>query len=372
VQGTVRKSASRLRITAQLTETASGQSLWGERYDRELSGVFEIQEELSHAIVGALEVTLLPKEKSAIDERSTSSAHAYDIYLRARSYWVECESSDVRRNEEIVRLCGEATALDPDYASAWALLALARAELRFWHRHSLDSVTAAERAIALDPRLPEPHCVRARLFEEQGEDDNAAAAVELALALKPDSWEANREAAQLLFRKGATRQAIPFFEKAVMLAVKDHHSAAMLTFCYDAIGNVTGAHRTAEIAVYRAERAIICDPANGMAFASAASGLAVLGESDRARRWIRKALNVDSGNLAMRYALAATLASRLDDEEGALDVIEPFTETIALGPHLRMLERDPSWAAIRGGPRFEAMLQRSRKRVDALTRSPVM
>jgi adenylate cyclase len=366
LEGTVRKSAARLRVTAQLTDTSSGRSLWAERYDRELSDVFEIQEEISHAIVEALQVTLLPQEASAINERSTSSARAYDLYLRARGHWAECEPADARRNAEIARLCGEAVELDPDYASAWALLALASAELRFWTGEGPDAVSAAERAMTLDARLPEPHCVRARMFEEHGDDDSADAAVELALALKPDSWEANREAAQILFRRGSPGDAIPYFEKAADAERIDHHSPAMLICCHRATGDSGGAARAAEMAVFRAERAIICDPANGAAFASAAAGFAALGECDRARRWIRKALNVDPGNLAMRYGLAATLAAGLGDTDGALDALEPFAEAVALLPHLRLLGNDPSWARLRGLPRFEAMVQRARKRAQAL------
>jgi adenylate cyclase len=371
LEGTVRKSAARLRVTAQLSETSSGRSLWAERYDRELSDVFEIQEEISHAIVEALQVTLLPQEASAINERSTSSARAYDLYLRARARWAECEPADARRNAEIVRLCGEAVELDADYAGAWALLALASAELRLWTGQGPDAVSAAERAMMLDARLAEPHCVRARMFEEHGDDDSADAAVELALALKPESWEANREAAHLLFRRGSVREAIARFEQAAEAERLDHHSAAMLVCCYRAIGDAAGATRAAEMAVFRAERSIICDPANGAAFASAASGFAALGEGDRARRWIRKALNVDPGDLAMRYGLAATLAAGLDDANGALDALEPLAEAVALLPHLRLLENDPSWAGLRGCPRFEAMIQRGRKRVEALSNSAV-
>jgi adenylate cyclase len=291
--------------------------------------------------------------------------------LRARSYWADFDPGNARHNEEIVRLCGEATALDGDYASAWALLALASAELRFWNARPADARTPAERAMALDPRMPEAHCVRARLFEEQGENDAAETAIELALSLNVESWEANREAAQQLFRKGAVGEAIPFFEKAMAASPYDHLSAAMLVSCFDAIGDAAGARRPAEIAIYRAERAVICNPANGSAFASAATGLAALGERARARRWIRKALNVDPGNLAMRYALAATLASQFNDEEAALEVLDPFTEALTLPPHLRLLELDPSWASLRHSPRFQALVQRSRKRVNALATSRV-
>ena len=96
-----------------------------------------------------------------------------------------------------------------------------------------------------------------------------------------------------------------------------------------------------------AEKYVICDPANGSAFASAARGFAALGEPDRARKWIRKALNVDPGNLAMRYSVAATAAGFLDDEGQALDLLEPFAEAARFVSHLQRLKLDPGWAAIR-------------------------
>ena len=119
VEGTVRKSSSRLRITAQLVEAANGHSLWAERYERELSDVFAIQDEISHAIVEALQLKLLPGEKTAIAGGRTTSAEAYDLYLKARRLWPAGATGDYRKSEEIVGLCTQATAIDPEYASAW-------------------------------------------------------------------------------------------------------------------------------------------------------------------------------------------------------------------------------------------------------------
>ena len=366
VEGTVRKSASRLRITAQLIETATGRSLWGERYDRELSDIFEIQDEISHAIVEALQLTLLPHEKTAIGEGRTSSAEAYDLYLKARALWPAGAGGDYRKNETIVQLCTGATSLDAHYAAAWALTALANAELRFWQGKHVNALSPADRAAALEPQMPEPHCVRALHFEEQARDEEAQGAVEAALRLDRQSWEAIRVAAALAFRAGDIAAAIPLLEKAISVTINDHSSAAMLVSCYSALGEETGLRGAAQKTVAYAEKFVICDPANGSAFASAARGLAALGESDRARKWIRKALNVDPGNLAMRYGAAATVAAILHDEEEALDILEPFAEAVSLVPHLRMLERDPSWTRIRDSHRFQAMLQRATQRVNAL------
>ena len=369
VEGTVRKSASRLRITAQLIETATARSLWAERYDRDLSDIFGIQDEISHAIVEALQLTLLPTEKAAIAEGRTSSAEAYDLYLKARALWPEGAAGDYRKNEEIVRLCTEATAIDADYANAWALRALASAELRFWQGREIDALAAAERAIALEPQLPEPQCVRALHFDERGDDDEAQAAVGAALGLAPDSWEANVAAARLFFRKGEFARAIPHLRKAASRL--DHASASMLITCCYATKDAAGVRRAAQLAVKAAELVVICDPASGSAFASAAHGFAALGEYDRARKWVRKALNVDPGNLAMRYRLAATVASLLQDEDEALLILEPFAESARFVPHLRLLERDPNWDSIRNGTAFPSMLERTRRRVEAFAGASV-
>jgi adenylate cyclase len=143
----------------------------------------------------------------------------------------------------------------------------------------------------------------------------------------------------------------------------------MLITCCAAAGDDSGVRRAAEKTVAWAEAAVICDPADGSAFASAARGFAALGECDRARKWIRKALNVDPGNMAMRYSLAATGAGILKEESQALEILEPFAEAARFVPHLQLLERDPSWAAIRDGAGFKALLDRARKRVGALALS---
>jgi adenylate cyclase len=367
LEGSVRKSALQLRITAQLIEAGSGRRIWAERYDRELSDVFAIQDDISHAIVEALELTLLPAEKTAIAEGRTLSPEAYDLYLRARALWPSAAGGDYRKSEEVIRLCGEATAIDSAYANAWALTALASAELRFWQGAPVDPIEAAERALALDALLPEPHLVRALQLEEQGKEDEAQAAAENALSIDRTSWDANRTAAQLLFRKGEFARAIPHLEVATKFW--DHCSASLLIACCAATKDIAGTTRAAQKAIKFAELVVISDPTNGSAFASAARGFAVLGEAERAKKWVRKALAVDPGNLAMRYSVAATLAACCKEGGQTLQILEPFAESARFLPHLWLLERDPSWKSIRNNAGFQSMLNGARKRVRAL--SPV-
>ena len=186
LEGSVRKAGNRVRITAQLIDGAIGDHVWAARFDRDLTDIFEIQDEISKAIVDALQVKLLPKEKSAIESRGTTNVNAYNVYLMARQQWIDGAQGNPRREEAIVRLCRQATSLDPNYAQAWALMALAQAELRFWHARDEDAVPAAERAIEINPELPEGHCVKARYLEEEGRAEEAEKQVRTALKLNPE------------------------------------------------------------------------------------------------------------------------------------------------------------------------------------------
>src|SRR6202000_3491129 len=130
LEGSVRKSGGRVRITAQLIDGATNDHVWAERYDRDLSDIFALQDEISEAIVAALKLKLLPEEKKAIETRGTDNVDAYNLYLMARQNYATGLESDVRRIEVIVRLCARAVEIDPNYARAWALMALGQALLR--------------------------------------------------------------------------------------------------------------------------------------------------------------------------------------------------------------------------------------------------
>ena len=365
VEGNVRRAGSRVRITAQLLEAATARQLWAERYDRELTDIFAIQDEISKAIVEALELKLLPNEATAIETRSTSDAQAYDLYLRARQQWVRDGIGNARACDNVVDLCRQATQLDASYARAWALMAVAQADLRFWPGRDDDPSRAADRALAIDLDIPMARCAKASLLHESGDEGGARKEIAAALDRDADSWEANREAGRVALACGRIDDAVASFERAAALMKSDHDSAAILVCCYHSASERGGGRRAAELAVARAERLVISNPKNGAALASGACGLAELGHADRSRKWLRKALNADPGNLAMRYRAAAILASLLEDPEGAMDALEPFVEAANRRPHVALLANDPAWDSLRGFARFQQLLDQARKRVES-------
>ena len=363
LEGSVRKAGQRVRITAQLVDGKTGDPVWGDRYDRDLTDIFAIQDEISKAIVGALKLKLLPQEKKAIEQRGTASPEAYNLYLLARQHWISGNAGDNgRRDRVVIRICQQATAVDPLYAKAWALMALAQSELRFWHGKAEDGLPAAERAMSIDPNLPEVYCVKARYLQDEGHVDEANRQLETALRLDPESWEVNKEVAFLTYRQGRIPDAIPYFEKAASLVDTDYHNAGMLMSCYQAIGDTVNMRRTAERTVTRAERAVAQDPSNGHAMGMGACALASLGEAARAREWIERALLIDPDNILLRYNLACALVLDLNDHDAALDLLEPYFEQASV-TQVKHAEVDPDLNKLRDGARFKSMFNAARARL---------
>ena len=169
LEGSVRKAGGRVRINAQLIDGATGDHVWAERYDRDLEDIFAIQDEISKAIVRALKLKLLPEEKKAIEQRGTTNVEAYNLYLLGRQYWVTGNHGDPRREERVMRICSRAVEIDPYYAQAWALLAIAQSNLRYGFGYQVDDgFAAAHTALAIDPSVAEAHCALARRLEEKG------------------------------------------------------------------------------------------------------------------------------------------------------------------------------------------------------------
>ena len=363
LEGSVRKAGARVRITAQLIDSKTGGHVWADRFDRDLTDIFAIQDEISKAIVAALRLKLLPEEKKAIEARGTSSVEAYNLYLMARQQWVSGSYGDIRRDETIVRICKQAVIFDPEYAEAWALMALAQSQLRLWHGRDEDALTAAERALAINPDLAEAHCVKAHQLEEKGLQAEANEEVDIALRLDPESWEVNREAARLMFRQGRIREAIPYFEKASALMDTDWHNPSMLITCYSALGDTAELRRVGEMTTERAEKAIAKDPSNASALASGVAGLAVLGQHDRARDWIDRALLLEPDNISMRYNLACALVVDIKDHDAALELFKPYFERVVSPTQIKHMGADPDLDPIRDDPRFKEMLLAAKQRL---------
>jgi adenylate cyclase len=361
LEGSVRKAGQRVRISAQLIDGATGSHVWAERYDRDLNDIFALQDEISQAIVGAMKLKLLPQEKQAIGHRGTSNAEAYKFCLMARQQYLG-GINDARRLDAVIRLCRRAVELDPNYPHAWALMAAAQRVGTYFGQHTDSGLVAAERALALDSNLAEAHAARAGALLADGDNEGALEEVETALALDPESWDVNREAARLHYRLRNFDKAIQYFEKAAACLDTDWSSCNMLISCYAAVGNEAAANDAARRTLAIAEQVVLTEPSNGDVMAGAVGALARLGSVERAKEWAERALLLDPDNLNMRYNIACTVITDIKDTETALAMLGPYLAKIGREGFL-WLKSDPDLDPIRSDPRYLSMINDAEARL---------
>ena len=363
VEGSVRKAGQRVRITAQLIDGASGEHAWAERWDRDLDDIFALQDEISQAIVAALKLKLLPEEKKEIERRGTASAEAYDLILMARNLW-QTGNDSADRSERTIRLAERAIAVDPNYALAWVTKARAQASLvRYFGRTGDDGGDAAEQALALDPDLAEAHAVRARRRLIAGQVEAALAEVALALRLDPDSVYVNVTAGDIHYENRRFAEAARHYEVATRLDDVDFGTPGMLVSAYVALDDMENARRVAAIALERGEKVLAQDRANGRVMGMGVFVLSVLGQAERAREWIARALILDPDNHTMRYNFACASCRFLGDAEGALELLG---HVLANDPGSQLLQAakvDPDLDPIREDPRFKKMVAEAETRL---------
>ena len=356
LEGSVRKAGGRVRISAQLVDAKTNNHIWAERYDRDSSDIFALQDEISEAIVKALRLRLLPKEKKAIERRGTDNAEAHNLYLMARQTYVTGQEFDARSAEAIVRLCSRTVEIDPNYAQAWALLALGHMKLRDARQgYAGEGMRAAERALDLNPDLAEAHAVKAELLLADGDAEAAAEEVAIAFKLNPESYEVNRSAGRLNYQLRRYEDAVRFYEKAAGLMEADLNSASILISAYTALGDEAGMRRAAELALKRAEAVLAHDQNNSMVAGYSAYALAALDQGERAKARMERALLIDPENFNMRYNFGCALCTFLADKDAALDMLGPVFARIT-DSFLPYAKADPDLELLRDEPRFHAMI----------------
>ena len=362
LEGSVRRAGNRVRITAQLVHAESNDQVWAERYDRDTSDIFELQDEISHAIVKALQLRLLPEEKKAIEQRGTDSAEAHDLYLMARQMYVSGHEHDEQAAQAIIRMCTRATEIDPRYAQAWALMAIGYRSLRALGVDSESGMAAATRALEIDPNLVEAHAVKAYILLQDGDTDAAATEAEAALKLDPESYEANRTAARVNYQLHRMQEAIRLYEKAAQLMETDLNSANMLISCYTAQGDEANTRRAAQLSFKRAEAILARDQNNVGVLAYSTYALAAMGESERAKSRMNRALMINPDNFNMRYNFACVLCAQLKDKEAALEMLTSVFATIS-DAFLPYAKADPDFALLHADPRWQAMVAAAEERL---------
>jgi len=222
LEGSVRRSGDRVRITAQLIDAKTGYHLWSNTYDRQMEDIFVVQDDISAEIVKALQGKLSGEEAPEAVVRAappTENVEAYQLYLQARHQWKRRGQGPIERS---IELLNQALALDPEFARAYAGLAAAYVVLPGYSRESVAAMNekaaaAARQALARDPNLAEAHAVLAEIDSTEGRWADAEAGFFFATSLDPNDPSSRQWYSLLLRRTGRLQAALEQAQVALEL-----------------------------------------------------------------------------------------------------------------------------------------------------------
>lgn len=355
LEGSVRKAGKRVRITGQLIDGTTGGHLWAERYDRDLTDIFAIQDEITKAIVEQLKVRLLPEEKEVVGQAPTANVEAYTLYLKGREYFHSPTKAFLGLARQLFVRAAE---IDPSFARAYAGIANCDARLVGWYgvRIPLEEILAmAGKALDLDPRLADAHAAQGEAFRVAGRSEEAIAAFEQALAIDPNSFEANLAYARHSRGIGRLERAAELFIRALEVQPTDYQAPLLLQSILYSIGRSEEAEKYARLGLSRAKDALRVHPEGSRPAQLAAPAAAMLGDRAETIRWIDRALWVDPDDAQAQYNVACAW-SLLGETERALDMLESWSKRRGVLAR-NWLERDPDLAPIRSHPRYSKLLE---------------
>src|SRR5215475_12398712 len=252
LEGSVRRSGNRVRVNVQLIDAITDEHVWASDYDRDVTDVFAIQSDLAREIANALQAKLSPAEKSQMTRKPTENGEAYLAFVQAHD--LSCEVEDVEKLKQSEQLYRRAIELDPNFA-----LAIARySQLESWIARDIDRAperrekarTLAERALELQPDLPEAHLARGYSYY-WGDNNYGAALKEFEIAQRglPNEAEVYLAIGAIQRRQGKWAESTANMEKAVSLNPKDWWSLQNLTFNYQRLRDFTKANQTIDRAL---------------------------------------------------------------------------------------------------------------------------
>ena len=385
LESSARLENNRVRITAQLIRVNDQTHIWAETYDRELTDVLSIQGELGTAIARHVQLQLSPSRLAALERRQTSSAEAYDLYLRGRYFWNQLSPATTRRAVEFYR---RATELDPNYALAWSGIADAYSTSPIsgdvsphdiWHptheavrnaiasgpdlpesQTSLGFVNfwmdwnwpAAEmafrRSIELDPSYPLAHRLLGILLSQMRQAEEAASAIRRARELDPLNPATVALSSQVAFAGRDFNLAVEFAREAIAIDPE-------FWIGYMQLGQALEQSGEPQLALEALNTAGRLSGGNSKPISLRGYIFAKLGQENEARNVLKTLHAVGHDKYVPPYAFALIHAG-LGHREEALTWLEHAVE--AHDVHCVFPPVDPKWDSYRDEPRFQLFLKR--------------
>jgi len=356
LEGSVRRAGDRVRITAQLIDAATDSHLWSETYDREMKDVFAIQDDIAQSITDALEMTLSPKERRAIQNVATSDARAYDLYLRGRSYMYTMKRGDY---EHAIQMFQHAIELDAKYALAYAGIGDAYSHMYRYADGSRSNAekakAASEKAVELDPDSSEARASRGLSMFINEEYAEAESEFEKAIELNPNLFEAYYYSGLAHSSQGNFEKSAEMYLKAIEVNPADYQAPIFLAQAYSSLGRRHDEMKARLSSLELIERHLVMNPHDTRALYVGANQLSNVGEQEKGLELAERALGQDENEPVVLYNVACFYAM-----QGNLDkALTLLTKAVERGWGDRAwLETDSDLNALRADDRFIALIEK--------------
>ncbi len=350
LEGSVRKADDQLRVTAQLINVEDGFHLWSKVFDRELKDVFAIQDEIANCIGESLLDKLVPVTTTACRDVT-----AYEFYLRGRQFLNRFRRVDI---EHARKMFHQSIQRDPDFAAAWAGYA---------DTYSLDIMyanpdpsyrdlasQASGKALELDPDSAEAHASAGLAHLVREEFDDAERELSKAIDLNPSLYDAYYYFARTRFHQGDMEGAAAWFARAAEVNPEDYQSRLLRVQILRGEGRLEEAATEARDAIETVERRLEWHPDDVRALHLGAGSLIMLGQDERADRWLQRALEIDPNDPIVLYNLACNYAI-MGRIESALGYLEKAQEMGTVSAD--WMRNDKDLENLHGHPRYEAVLK---------------
>jgi non-specific serine/threonine protein kinase len=351
--GSLRRAGTRLRINAQLVDTHTDFPLWSDRYDREMKDVFEVQDEIARKIAEALRVTLTPQEQAALASKPTENLQAYDLYLRGKSYARRLTRQDL---EFALQMFENAVAMDPNFALAHAAIAKVCAEYHYnFQRDSTwigRAMAASQRAVALQPELPEVLIANAWVLYAGNQYDDAVHAARQAIDRKRDCDGAYYLLCRAMFAAGRYQEVVDIADTAAEASGDDYNVYVPIMNALGALGKqdaLLNMHMRRNTALENHLKPV---PEDARARTLLASGYIAMGRMDDAVREANLAMALRPNEATVLYNVACVFCNMKKKEE-AMDALRKAWN--AGFKEADWARRDPDLALLHGDPEFERL-----------------
>jgi len=357
LEGSVRKSGDRVKITAQLIDAHDGYHLWSEGYERSMQDVFAIQAEIARSVAQALRMSLSAGAAGRFERYAPRDMAAYEFYLRGRQ--LAGRMTDQQSWLQAPTMFRRAVAIDPDYAAAHAGLADSLAQQILWRLRPASEVlpeaaAAAAKALDLAPDLAEAHVAQGHLRSLAGDREGAIRSFERAIALNPSLVEAYYYFARHCYAQGDYARAAELYQKAYSLRPDEFVVLVLAVNALDAIGRRAEGDALAKQALAGLLHQGALEPDNARLLYMTAGIHARLGEPEKGREFAEKAFALRPDDFTTLYNLAC-FHSLSGDVERGLDMLERAVRTG--GGYADWIEHDSDLAALRDSPRFKALVE---------------